>query len=156
MKNNVIVVSRFRFKELVSTLTEDQKRDTAFISIHEPLGSSGKELFGGASETILNTADNVLNLWFDDAEEDYPLLNGEKCVLFTDDMAQQVYDFVLENSTKKMFLLHCTMGKCRSGAVGDVISEYLGINYFDFKRSNPIVDPNTLVKILLRKKFFKP
>ena len=39
-------------------------------------------------------------------------------------LAQKVYDFVQNNLDKKAWFLHCTMGKCRSGAVGEVLAEY--------------------------------
>lgn len=93
-------------------------------------------------------------MWFDDAEEDLPLLNGEKLVLFDEEMSEKIHNFVLENRQAKAWFLHCTAGSSRSGAVGDVLSEYFQIEYKDFKYHNPQVKPNVLVKNLLRRKFF--
>tara|TARA_R110000868_G_scaffold12456_8_gene59571 strand:+ start:5905 stop:6384 length:480 start_codon:yes stop_codon:yes gene_type:complete len=155
MKNHIFVLPRYDFKELVPTLSDEKKKGIAFISIHEPIGKTGKELFGGASETILDEADNVLNLWFDDAEEELPLLNGDKLVLFNDEMANQVIDFVEKNKNAKGWVLHCTMGKCRSGAVGSFLVDYFGIDWFEFKKTNPKVSPNCLVKTLLTSNYLK-
>ena len=42
------------------------------------------------------------------------------------------------------------MGKCRSCAIGETMAEYLGMNYFDFKRINPQSQPNILVKTIMQ------
>jgi hypothetical protein len=153
MKNHIFCLPRHTYKHLIAGFTEKQKYESAFIQINEPM-HSGKELFGGSSEPIQPDSRNVLNLWFDDAEEDLPLLNGEKLILFDDEMAQKIFDFVIQNRTSRCWLLHCTAGKSRSGAVGDVLSEYFQIAYADFKYHNPKIQPNALVKNLLRKRFF--
>jgi predicted protein tyrosine phosphatase len=138
---------------MVENLTQRQLNESAFIQINEP-AHHGKELFGGASNPIQSECRNVLNLWFDDAEEDLPLLNGDKLILFDEMMAQKIVNFVQENRTARCWILHCTAGISRSGAVGEVLSEYFQIDYKDFKYHNPQTKPNCLVKNILRKKFF--
>jgi len=140
----IFALSRVNFANLLETLTDRQKEQSAFISINEV-----DPLF---VEFQPNSA-NYLNLRFDDVEEDLSLSNGQKCVLFDENMANDIYDFVQRNLDKKAFFVHCTMGKCRSGAVAEVLSDYFGNEYEEFKRDNPIVQPNTLVKTILRKKF---
>ena len=152
MKNNVLVYSRSSFKHLISVLTPDEISRSAFISIHEPL--RGTQVFEDCSSVILESAPNVLNLWFDDAEEDFELLDGLKCVLFDEHMAKQIHEFVDRYKEGKQFFFHCTAGISRSGAVGETVAEYLGIDYFEFKLENPKVKPNTLVKTLLRNQFY--
>lgn len=153
MKNHIFVLPRITYKSIIAGLTQRQKDDSAFIQINE-FRHGINEMFGGSSDPIQPDSRNVLNLWFDDAEEDLPLLNGEKLVLFNEEMAEKIYNFVMENRQAKMWVLHCTAGKARSGAVGDVLSEYFQVDYKDFKHHNPQVQPNTLVKNLLRRKFF--
>lgn len=141
----IFALSRVNFANLLERLTNDGETDRcAFISINEvdPLFVEFQPNSG-----------NYLNLRFDDVEEDLPLLNGQKCVLFDEKMANDIYDFVQQNLDKKAFFVHCTMGKCRSGAVAEVLSDYFGVQYEEFKRDNPIVQPNTLIKTILRKKF---
>lgn len=94
-------------------------------------------------------ADNTLTLWFDDAEQ-------EDCeiILFNEYMAQKIKDFVDNNKDKNIFI-HCTMGKCRSCAIGEVLAEYLGMDYFDFKQVNPQSQPNILVKKIMRDVFLE-
>lgn len=153
MNNHILVFPRYQFKKLVANLNQDQLETMAFISIHEPITVSGKELFGGASETILDSADNVLNLWFDDAEEQLPIIGQpeQKLILFDEDMAKKVIAFVKANEEAEGWILHCTMGKNRSGAIGDFLCDYFGIDYFEFKRHNPQISPNVLVKNILKK-----
>ncbi len=90
-------------------------------------------------------SDNTLTLWFHDTEEEYEF----NTVLFTEEMAQKVKSFVDKHIGKNIFI-HCTMGKCRSCAIGETLAEYLGINYFDFKRINPQSQPNILVKTIMQ------
>lgn len=155
MKNHIFVIPRITYSKLVAGLTPRQIDDSAFIQINEPT-RNGQPFSLPLTNTIpiQPSNRNILNLWFDDAEEDLPLLNGEKLVLFNEEMADQIHEFVKSNLQAKAWFLHCTAGQSRSGAVGDVLSEYFQIPYSDFKYHNPQVKPNCLVKNLLRKKFF--
>lgn len=157
MNNHIIVLSRYDFKKFVSGLTPEQKESYAFISIHEPFGHTGKEMFGGSSETILDSAHNVLNLWFDDAEEQIPIIGqpDQKLTLFNEDMANTIFEFVKANENAKGWILHCTAGINRSGAVGGFLADYFGINYLEFKQYNPQVVGNSLVKKLLTRKLLE-
>lgn len=151
MKNYIFVFSREKFTNFVKTLTEKQISESAFISIHEPKN----KIIGGYVEawpTILPESDNVLNLWFNDVEEDCPDVES---VLFDEIMAQKVFDFVQNNSDKRAWFLHCTAGICRSGAVGDVLADYFEIPYQEFKYHNSQIRPNSLVRKELRKVFFE-
>lgn len=141
--NHIFVLSRKEFHDEVLNLTEQRFTAGAFISINDP-----------DKPNILAERPNILNLWFDDAEEQLPLLNGEELILFNEEMARKVVDFVKVNEGAKFWMIHCTAGISRSGAVGDVLSEYFGIPYEQFKRTNPRVQPNTLVRKLLREKLF--
>lgn len=153
IRNNIYVFSRHKFKEELKGLSEQQFMATAFISIHEPVKKHGKELFDGASNVILEDAPNILNLWFDDAEDQYPIIGqpNEKLILFNEDMAQQVIEFIESNKDKKQWMLHCTAGINRSSAIGEFLADYFGISHHLFKRDNPQVQGNVLVKNLMRK-----
>lgn len=138
-------MSRSKFKEELKSLTEQQFVATAFISIHEPRN----KIIGGYVEpwpVILEESSNVLNLWFNDEEEYNP---DTESVLFNEEMAKSIKRFVQNNKDKKQWIIHCTMGKCRSGAVGECLSDYFGNHYFEFKRDNPQIQPNVLVKRIL-------
>lgn len=149
--NNIFIMSRAKFKEEIKSLTEQQFMATAFISIHEPKN----KIIGGYAEpwpVILEESSNVLNLWFNDEDEYNP---ETESVLFTEEMAKSIKRFVQNNKDKKQWVIHCTMGQCRSGAVGECISDYLGNEYFKFKRDNPQIKPNVHVKKLLNNELEK-
>lgn len=147
MRNNIFVLSRDQFKKEISQLSEQQFLATAFISIHEPKN----KIIGGYVEawpTILEESENVSNLWFNDCEEDLP---DVEVVLFNEELGQKLIEFIEANKGKKQWILHCTAGISRSGAVGEFLADYFGISYHLFKRDNPQVKPNALVKNILRK-----
>lgn len=137
--NHIYVMPRVKFISELKSLSEQQFVAGAFISIHDP-----------GNNTIIEDSSNVLNLWFHDSDEE-TFLEGE--VLFDIDMAQRIHKFVEENKDAKFWMIHCTAGKCRSGAVGEVLSDYFEIPWNMFKRDNPQIQPNIYVKLLLRKSF---
>lgn len=132
--NNIYVVSRKRFTDELKTMTEQQFMAGAFISILDP-----------KTPKILESGGNVLNLCFEDVDEDL-----KTNLAFDKYIARAIRYFVEVNSDAKFWLIHCTAGVSRSGAVGEVLSEYFKIPYHQFKRDNPQVIPNVLVKKILR------
>lgn len=139
--NRVFVKSRADFKELLKELTEQQFMASAFISIHDPGGDWAPRL-----EQILVDSDNVLNIWIHDVDEED---DQEKYIHFNNEMANQVIQFIEKNRKAKNWILHCTAGISRSGAIGEFISDYLGQDYFQFKRDNPQINPNSEIKKIL-------
>ena len=141
MKKTVIVTSRHNFERLVKSLSVRQRSEAALISIRD------REF-----PEIYPTSPDVLNLTFDDAETDegFPPNIVE---LFSDEHAKQIVDFTLNNSHKKLFIVHCLMGVSRSGAVGDVLADHFKIPYAEFKRLNQQIIPNSLVRTKLREAF---
>jgi len=135
----VFVLSRKEFENEIPKLST-QDIQLAFISIHDP----GKP-------RIVEDAPNILNLWFHDAE-DSP--DGD-LTLFSDEMATKIANFVKNNQNSNIWMVHCTAGISRSGAVGETLAEFLGIPYKEFKRTNPRVQPNILVKKLLGEKLLQ-
>lgn len=99
---------------------------------------------------IFNENDDVLTLFFWDLER--PMRGYSE--LFTEDMADEVLDyFDLKINNGKDWLIHCTAGISRSGAIASFLREQLNINYREFMDKNPRVNPNMLVLRTLRNKF---
>ena len=144
--NNIYVLSRAKFKEEINKLTEQQFSSGSFISIHSPkVGMSFND-----TEPILESSSNVLNLWFHDFDPESETNQDVNCVVFDENMALEIKNFVLKNLNAKFWLIHCTAGICRSGAVGEVLSDFFQIPYFQFKRDNPQIKPNIFVKNMLK------
>lgn len=57
--------------------------------------------------------------------------------------------FIEKIKDAKNWFLHCTAGISRSGTIGEFISDYLGQDYFQFKRDNPQTNPNSEIKKIL-------
>lgn len=76
---------------------------------------------------------DVLTLWFDDV-----IREVEGAVLFTDEMAGQIIDFIKKNRKVDTFLVHCYAGQSRSRAVGAFAVKMLGgDNSKYFSHGNP-------------------
>ncbi len=146
MKKQIHVLSRRNFLKLIPTLTDKQLSEVGIISIRD-----------ADFPIILPDSDNVLNLSFDDAESDQigtPLIGGSWVVqLFNEEMAEQIVNHVNSNMDKNVWFIHCLMGQSRSAAIGDVLSTVFEIPYEEFKRLNPQIKPNSLVRSTLLKKF---
>lgn len=113
----------------------------AAISIHDP-----------KLPVIVPNDTNVINLWFSDAED---FEESSDIVLFTETMADDIFKFVEANRCVEHWIVHCTMGSSRSGAVGGFLADYFGIEWEDFFRDNSQVKPNSLVKKLLTRKIWR-
>ena len=69
---------------------------------------------------------NVLSLMFDDVEEsdEQELLERFHYIVFNEDMAKEIHDFVERIDKNKTLYVNCHAGVSRSGAVGIVLNEY--------------------------------
>ncbi len=64
---------------------------------------------------------DVLTLYFDDIVREV-----EGAVLFSDEMAEQIIDFVIKNRYVDTLLIHCYAGQSRSRAVGAFVLKMFG------------------------------
>ena len=79
----------------------------------------------------------VLTLYFDDIVKEV-----EGAVLFTDEMADQIIDFIQEHRSVDTLLVHCYAGQSRSRAVGAFAVKMLGgdnSRHFKMKSLNQYV-----------------
>lgn len=67
---------------------------------------------------------NVLNLTFDDIGHESPGL-----VLFSEAMAEELVRFVEENHDATTWIVHCSAGVSRSGAVSRWLKDWLAVKY---------------------------
>lgn len=100
-------------------------------------------------QPLIPISDNAIHFYFDDVEDESiefesTLLRTTR--LFSEDQAKEIIQFLENNLGKDILIVHCTMGKCRSGAVGDFANDFYALDYQTFKKNNPRVQPNTHVK----------
>ena len=93
------------------------------------------------------TNKNILKLWFDDVSEPTEW-RGMNDKLFNVDDARKVVEFIKEKQDNvDTFIVHCTAGISRSGAIGMFIKDYFGC---EIESENNLI-PNPLVSAELRK-----
>ena len=100
---------------------------------------------------------NILKLQFDDAVED----PDRTLVLFDERLAGRIADFVRRIDRDSVLFVNCGAGISRSGAVGEVLNDYFN-KYLErnepdneyFRRLNPQIQANPLVRRLLREALF--
>jgi predicted protein tyrosine phosphatase len=125
----------------------EERENIAIISINDTAGKWAKSWFDSDHS-------NVLRLWFDDVESDMDLwspTNRISVKAFTEEQGHNIFDFINKNKDKKNFIIHCSAGISRSGAVGLFINDYLGLDYALFKIMNPHILPNGLISRTLNK-----
>jgi predicted protein tyrosine phosphatase len=123
----------------------------AIISIRDVLDDTTGPRF--ARRTWPDESPEVLPLHFEDDEFDHTRDDSE-CGVMTKRQAVEVVAFInkLQSQDKVWTLIvHCVAGICRSGAVGEVAADMVGIPYQEFRRENPQILPNNSVRNLLRR-----
>lgn len=132
----------FANRKINDTNVEELK-DLALISINDTHGQWSVSWFD-------NDHSNVLRLWFDDVEHNFQLspTNKESCRAFTEKQAHQVIKFAKDNRNKN-FIVHCSAGISRSGAVGTFLNGYCQGDWEAFKKMNPYISPNARVNRML-------
>ena len=96
--------------------------------------------------------DNVLQVHMWDVEEDTYKNNNKIYLKPSDEELQRIVDFVNKNKDKKAFVVHCSAGISRSGAVATYIREkfYDDVDHKWFKKENPWIQPNLYILNRLR------
>ena len=150
----VKVLSKPEFNELMANYKVNDNnienlKNLALISINDTHGQWSESWFDVDHS-------NVLRLWFDDIENDLQTspTNPYRCSAFSPEQAKQVFDFINENYEKD-FIVHCSAGISRSGAIGAFITDYFGWDRVKFEKNNPYVHPNARVSRMLNNKVWK-
>lgn len=143
----VIVISKREFDKVMrdNKITIDNIEDrtkVAFISINETFSNDDKPLFN-------EDRDNLRVLFFDDVTEDIQL-NWGVAKAFTKEQGKIIIDFLNKMKDRDTLIVHCHAGISRSGAVGQFAADFYGIDYKEFRNTNPHIHPNTAVTRILR------
>ncbi len=120
-----------------------QKDSYAVMSVQD----SANEGFGFAF-TKNAFCREVLTLYFDDIEEEV-----EDAVLFTEDMADAILDFVERNQEADTLLIHCFAGQSRSKAIGAFLVKKMGKDNSAYFQSG--LKPNRRVLEILERAYEK-
>ena len=137
---SVLVFPRSLFAECCKQLSE--LSDVAFISIED---------YNGLPH-LLTTADNVLNIEFDDCDVD-DIAQDVKAI--TEAQGEEIGEFVSRHLDKH-FIIHCTAGKSRSQGVARAILDSFPDIYQSniFNCVNPCITPNYAVVSVVKRYFW--
>jgi predicted protein tyrosine phosphatase len=140
----VFVLNKQEFYKLMTDngITDDNvelKDNVMFISIR---GTS--KIHGIEPSYFKRNHVNVITMTFDDIGNEV-----EGYLVFTKNMAKELFQFIKRNRNKKTCVVHCSAGISRSGAVGSFIQGYCGGDWELFKKDNPHILPNGRVLRML-------
>jgi predicted protein tyrosine phosphatase len=96
--------------------------------------------------------ENVLNLRFDDVEHDgepSPTNFDKGTKAFTEEQANELFEFIKKHRDKETCIVHCMAGISRSSACALFVVGYCKGDYNEFKRENPHICPNARVERML-------
>lgn len=135
MNKNILAVPKAQFDKNVSNEYIKSKSDWVFVSILDEDNTEKKY------DTSLP---NFLQVKMWDIVED--LTSGDKHYKkVSDEELIRVVDFINANSDKSNFVVHCSAGISRSGAVARWIAEKFEVNSKDFYKNNPYIQPNLYI-----------
>lgn len=164
MFNRISVYSHSDFDEKMYRLGLDfsnveDEDDKAFISIICSPNCQEHYLHDIERHWFPNNTHNVLNLEFDDIDDDHINYNGHVFFGIDEQQAKQTVDFIEKNKGKN-FYIHCKAGKSRSQAICRYILDIYGDEYGynenkSCRKDNPCLTPNMRVLTMLKREFYK-
>jgi len=99
---------------------------------------------------------NVRYFYFYDIDKD--CIDEQNNIVYpviSDETAEAIVKYIVENKGKKLCLVHCAAGISRSGAVATFINDLYGEPYREFIQKNSAINPNVTVLIKLRNAYEK-
>jgi len=96
-----------------------------------------------------------LDFW-DITDMDYPRIKEKhkEAILFNEDHAKQIIEITkaMQQDENCMFcIVHCDAGISRSGAVGEFVSDFCGLDYMKCHKYNPNIRPNCFIRSMLKR-----
>ena len=168
--NKIDVYSRNDFETKMYSLGLDNEnvsehKDKCFIQVLETPDciKHYEKKYGNEGETNYwfnkCNSDNILNVAFDDINEDELKWNNIILYGITDKQAEEIVNFI-EKHKGKNFYISCRAGKSRSQAICkyllDVYGEEYGYNEKEScRKDNPCLTPNINVLTKLKRTFYK-
>ena len=155
----VIICNKREFNRFMeyNGITDDnvETKDMMFISVNHAI--SNVDFVHDTSKVqsyFKRQHPNVHIMHFGDYGENYvyKFIHEGPTGLFNEYKAKKLYEFIKANKDKSIAIVHCAAGISRSGAVGTFIYDLYGhVDFTEFKRTNPRIQPNQHVLKLLRK-----
>jgi len=138
---SIIATSKYLFDRVFDKYSIEEADDRCFISILDE-----------DEESAIDTdSDNFLQVRMWDIERDVKNLDGIKYRKPPDDALKSIIDFVYKHRDTQTFIVHCSLGVSRSGAVAEYIRDkyYDDVNQQKFNEDNKFILPNKYIKTRL-------
>lgn len=153
-KKSCFVTCKKDFRMICNILSDCD--DIAYISIESTPECAEYLKYSHDNKHWLNDKDNVLNIRFDDVDED--LIKDDKIIAkaITEKQAEDIVEFI-EKNIGKHFIIHCRAGQSRSQAVYSYIMQrYFHIyGKYPINKINPCNTPNMRVLAMLKREWLK-
>lgn len=146
----VTVLSKAMFQKYVADglIEKNKDKKVFYLSINNP-DDVDKTPFREDSK-------DFKSMWFYDIEESFiHHKSGITYDVITDNQLQEIYDYLIEHKDYDYFIVHCTAGVSRSGAVGAFANDLFGEVYQTFKSRNKSINPNSYISSKLKELFYK-
>lgn len=91
-------------------------------------------------------SDNFKSMWFYDIDNTIvEESTGKIYEVISDEQLKEIYDYIVSHKDFDYFIVHCSAGISRSGAVGSFANDMFGESYSEFKSRNKWISPNTYI-----------
>lgn len=157
-KRKVCVLSKMDFdkycegRRLNDMNVEEVGKDYAFISIICEKDANERYIKDREEHWFKENHVNVLNLEFDDVENECEL-RGVSFFPISEKQAKETVEFI-ERNLDKNFIIHCRAGISRSQAIGQFLLENYDGHFVESEFSNPhILHNKRVMKELLKAKY---
>lgn len=129
-------LSKYFFDDLITNdLIQREKDFTALISILDP----------DNEEKNYSPSPNFLQIKMWDIVKQITDKKGNIYPVVSDETLMEIINFIERNKDKKQFIIHCSAGISRSGAVGRFIHELFEPENKSFYENNQWIRPNLYI-----------
>ena len=144
-KVRIIALPKLKFDESFTSETMKNFHYACFISILDP---------DNDEDRYDSTLDNFLKVKMWDIEETLVADNGRVFSKPSDKELDRIYEFIQQHKDKVRFVVHCSAGISRSGAVAEFIKEihHENIDKEQYMKDNKYIQPNLYILKELRKR----
>ena len=139
--------NRFMIEQGIDDSNVESYDIYAFISI---LDVTGLDCDGHFEEQHKNVK---IQHFGDYGELDEGILEGPG--IFSHKQANELIEFIEANKHKQIFIVHCTAGISRSGAIATFINDLYGNSYKEFFNDNRQIQPNYTILSRIREVYRK-
>lgn len=143
----ITVLSKDMFSKYVSDglIEKNENKKVFYLSINNP-NDLDKTPFREDSA-------DFKSMWFYDIEDDLKCSeSGKEYHPITNEQVNELFNYLMSHKDYDYFIVHCSAGISRSGAVGTFMNDLFGESHQEFRRRNKYILPNLYIYNKLKEK----